>query len=113
MSRYGDVTDYKMTAQEYRVNSFLQSMRSIDFGNCGVPTKLQDHLLRDKKAIEDIFRGEDCLFILPKSQQAAKYLFDVVMNGYSENIPDCEFPLADDISWCKFGDRYYLHLWWD
>lgn len=113
MSRYGSITDYGCSAQEFRVKSFLQEMNSIDFGNCGVPTKLQDHLIRDKKGIEDIFVLDDSLYILPRSKQSAKYLFDVVMNDYNAELNDSEFPLADEIDWCKLGDRYYLRLWWD
>ena len=112
MSQYGQITDYKMPIKNFRVESFLQCMRHIDFGNCGVPTKLQDHLLRDKKAIEDIFVIDASLYILPKSKQSAKYLFDVVMNSFVEGA-DSEFPLADEVRWCKFEDRYYLQLWWD
>ena len=113
MSRYGQITDYKMPVGDFRVESFLQCMRHIDFGNCGVPTKLQDHLLRDKKAIEDIFVVDASLYILPKSKQSAKYLIDVVMNGFVKGDEEYAFPLADEVGWCKFEDRYYLQLWWD
>lgn len=106
------VTDYGRTAPEFRVKLFLEEMKSIDFGNGGVPTKLQDYFIRDHKAIEDIFMMDASLYILPKSRESAKFLLDVVNNGYDQNS-DGEFPLADDISWCKLGDRYWLHLWWD
>lgn len=113
MSRYGQIRDSKKTAQEFRVDYFLQTMRGIYFGNGGVPTQLQDFLLRDKKGIEDVFIGDDSLYILPKSQQSAKYLFDTVINGYDEVYQNEGCPLADDISWVKMGDRYWLNLWWD
>lgn len=113
MSRYGQVVDYKMDSAEFRVKSFIQEMRSIDFGNCGVPTKLQDYLIRDQKAIEDIFTVGASLYILPRSRETAKFLFDVVMDEYDESRDDCGFPLADDVTWAKLGDRYWLHLWWD
>ena len=116
MSQYGQIIDSKQSVQEFRVDLFFGSMRSINFGNSGVPTKLQDHLLRDRKGIEDIFMVDDSLYILPKSKQSAKYLFDVVMDGCStedDGEDDDGMPLADDISWVKMGDRYWLSLWWD
>lgn len=112
MSRFGSITDYKSSVQEFRVKSFLQNMKSIDFGNCGVPSQLQDYLLRDKKAIEDIFVDGSCLYILPRSRQTAKYLFDVCV-GKEDEYGDHSKALADEVDWCKFDDRYYLRLWWD
>lgn len=112
MSRYGAITDSHQTPEEFRVESFLQDMLSINFGNCGVPEKLQDFLIRDKKGIEDIFLGQDCLYILPKSQQSAKYLFDLCV-GDKDEYDSYPNSLADEISWVKLGNRYYLSLWWD
>lgn len=102
-----------MDSQDYRVNQFICSMRDIHFGNCDVPNKLQDFLIRDKKAIEDVFVIGDSLYILPRSRQTAKYLFDIVMNGYDEVYQNEGCPLADEIEWVKMGDRYWLSLWWD
>ena len=112
MSRYGQITDSKQTPQEFRVEYFLQAMRNLNFGNCGVPTQLQDFLLRDKKGIEDVFIGDDSLYILPRSKQSAKYLFDTCV-GNEDEWNDYPNSLADEISWVKMGDRYWLSLWWD
>lgn len=105
-------TDSGQTPEEFRVKSFLSDMRSINFGNCGVPTKLQEYLIRDKRGIEDIFLGEDCVYILPRSRDTAKFLLDVCLGekDHYDNHPDA---LADEIGWVKMGDRYWLNLWWD
>lgn len=100
------------TPQELRIETFISSMRYIDFGNGGVPSKLQDYILRDKKAIEDIHYDNATVYILPKSQQTAKYLLDVCLGD--KDLSD-EYPnaLADEIGWLKVGDRYWLRLWFD
>jgi len=99
--------------EEFRIDLFMSSMKHIDFGNCGVPTELQDFLLRNKKSIEDIFLGDDSLYILPKTRDIAKELLSVCMGEEEYNDPGYYRALADDISWIKLGDRYYLSLWWD
>lgn len=87
-------------------------MRDINFGNCGVPTELQDFLLRDKKGIEDIFLGRDNLYILPRSRETAKHLVATCI-GEKDEYDEYPDTLADEIEWVKLGDRYWLMLWWD
>lgn len=116
MSRYGNIQDPKCSAQDFKIDRFINDMGRISFGNSGVPKELQEYIKADRKAIEDIFACGDCLYILPKTRETAQYLFKVAMNGYVENSiddNDTSYPLADEIEWIKLGDRYYLSLWWD
>lgn len=114
MSKYGNIHDSKFkTPQEFRVDNFISIMRDIHFGNCDIPTELQDYIIRDKKGIEDIFLTDNGLYILPKSIQSAKYLFDVCTGEKNIEYNEYENSLADEIDWMKIGDRYWLSLWWD
>lgn len=113
MGRYNNINDMECTAGDFRVSRFIQSMDGIDFGNCGVPKQLQEYIKNDRKAIEDIFVCGDSMYILPKTRETAKYLFDVVMDGYTEDDYCDKIPLADEVKWVKLGDRYWLSLWWD
>lgn len=112
MGRYNNICDMNCTPNEFRVDQFIGTMDRINFGNCGVPKQLQEYIRNDRKAIEDIFVCGDSLYVLPRTRETAKYLFDVVMDGYTEDNYD-EQPLADEVEWVKLGDRYWLSLWWD
>lgn len=109
MKRYGRIEDSKCTAQELRIQSFKSGMRGIDFGNCGVPQDIQYVFNSHVDWVEDVFIGIDSIYILPSSREAAENLYDVVVR-----IEDGEeYALADDVSWYKLGDRYWLGLWFD
>ena len=111
MSRYGQIRESGETAEHYRVSSFIAAADRIDFGNCGVPTVLQEHIKTNRDSIEDIFIDNDSVYILPRTREAARELFDLC-RGEKEDEEDY-WGIADEINWLKLGDRYWLSLWWD
>lgn len=113
MSRYGQIHDFDQTASEFRVQLFIGDMDRIDFGNCGVPTALQEYFKNNREKIEDVFVVDASMYVLPATHESAKELFDICRGKRDEDEDDGWYTLADEISWVKLGDRYWLSLWWD
>lgn len=112
MSRYGHIRESNETPEQFRVASFIQSMGRIDFGNCGVPTVLQEYVKNNRGSIEDIFIDNDSVYILPRTRESASELFNLC-RGEKEDDEEDYWGIADEINWLKLGDRYWLSLWWD
>lgn len=109
--RYGQLHEMQETPEQYRIQVFMWGMDRIDFGNCGVPTAIQEYFRDKKENIQDVFIGEDSMYILPATEEVAEELYDLIVPTEAEDGEATA--LADEVSWLKLEDRYWLHLWWD
>lgn len=110
MSRVGEVRDYGDSAIDQKINL---TVSITEFTNGGYPKELFDLISADHSLVEDIFASDDSLLVLPRSKEAAKKIYASCVY-YDEDWDDGELRgVADDVSWLKMDDRYWLSLWWD
>lgn len=112
MSRYGQIRECNSTAADFRVSLFFQSTISQQLGNGGIPTNLQEFLTKNRDKVEDVFSGNDSVYILPKDKDFARALYKECVGPLDKHGEYIE-PVADEIDWNKIENRYWLGLWWD